>query len=197
MLSHGRSLPDVDSGPGRLHPKLRELVERKVPSRLPAVKKSAALIDPVERRQAITHSAKELLKKDAKYRPSPWARSVAVKAEKRGRASEDHENVSAPWRHGYNANDTQHVGMGKDLLSADAAPSDASRPAQANACRNYSLYVTYKNWLGPTCYTPMPSTRGSLSTRGALYTAGSNVYLRGSSVTPSGLGGTRSAGSAV
>ena len=206
LLSRGRSLPDVAAA---LHPKLRELVERKVPIREPALGKTSDSIrlpalgqtsdsfaDPVTRRKAITQTKKgvQVATEDPAYRPSPWARSVTTKAEKRGRASDDHEDVSAPWRKGYMGNGTQHVGMGKDLLSAEPTVGAAIRPMPANAGRNYSLYVTYKRWVGPTCYTPMPSTRGSLST-----TAGSNLHSRGSLLTPLGLtsAGAGSAGSAL
>ena len=210
MLSRGRSLPDVAAA---LHPKLRELVERKVPIREPALGKTSdsirlpalgqtadSVADPVTRRKAIMQPQKELhVAQDPAYRPSPWARSATTKTQKRGRASDDHENVSAPWRNGYMGNETQHVGMGKDLLIAEPTAGAVARPMPANAGRNYSLYVTYKRWVGPTCYTPMPSTRGSLSTRGTLATAGSNLHSRGSLLTPLGLAspGTGSAGSAL
>jgi hypothetical protein len=195
MLTRGRSLPDIGNA-STLHPNLRKLVERKVPLRMPAVGKiSDTPTDPVTRRKAVSQPGKEL-EAHPKYRPSPWARSVTTKVEKRGKASEDHENVSAPWRRGYKANETQRLGMGKDLLSAEPMMGEASRPTQASAVRNYSLYVTYKSWLGPTCYTPMPSTRGSLSTRG---TAGSILHSRGSLVTPMGLAsaGSGSTGGAL
>ena len=196
-LTRGRSLPDVGDA---LHPNLRRLVERKVPSRLPKLGSTSddVCADPVARRQAATRPAKELEDTPPKYRPSPWARSVTTKVDKRGKASEDHENVSVPWRRGYKANETQHLGMGKDLLSAEPMPG-SRRPAPASAGRNYSLYVTYKNWVGPTCYTPMPSTRGSLSTRGTLNTAGSALHSRGSLVTPLGLtsAGSGCAGTAL
>ena len=199
MLTRGRSLPDIGTA-STLHPNLRKMVEAKVPVQMPALgKTSDAPTDPVTRRKAVTQPGKEL-EEQPKYRPSPWARSVTTKVEKRGKASEDHENVSAPWRRGYRANDTQHLGEGKDLLSAEPMVGDARRPTPAGAGRTYSLYVTYKSWLGPTCYTPMPSTRGSLSTRATLNTAGSNLLLsRGGLVTPMGLAsaGSGSASSAL
>lgn len=186
-LTRGRSLPDVGDR-SALHANLRRLVERKVPSRLPKLGSTSADVcaDPVARRRATTRLAKEPEDTPPKHRPSPWARSVTTKVDKRAKASEDHENVSAPWRRGYKANETQQLGMGKDLLSAEPMPG-SHRPVPASAGRNYSLYVTYKNWVGPTCYTPMPSTQGSLSTRGTLNTAGSALHSRGSLVTPLGL----------
>ena len=115
MLTRGRSLPDI--GPAStLHPNLRKLVERKVPVQMPALgKTSDAPTDPATRwkNKAATRRGKELQELGAqpKYRPSPWARAVATKVEKRDKASDDHEHVSAPWRQGYNANKTQRLGM--------------------------------------------------------------------------------------
>ena len=84
MLTRGRSLPDIGNA-STLHPNLRKLVERKVPLRMPAVGKiSDTPTDPVTRRKAVSQPGKEL-EAHPKYRPSPWARFVTTKVEKRGR----------------------------------------------------------------------------------------------------------------